>query len=127
MAAGTGLQPVAHVIPEWIPGYRPGDDFYEPEAIAGIDRMNAADILEELWDDKTRGDEDPRYAAPGKHDPFPRQFPGLAPATGGELDNAEILRVLASLPPAHWAFCGAWVARSYSRLAEDGCGHPDPS
>jgi Domain of unknown function (DUF4253) len=107
MAAGTGLQPVVHVTPEWIPGYRPGEDFYEPEEIADIDRMNAADILAELWDGKTRADDDPRYAALGKHAPFPRPFPGLAPATGGQLGSAEALHALASLPSAYLSLVAA--------------------
>lgn len=107
MAAETGLQPVVHVTPEWIPGYLPGEDFCEPEKTAGIDRMNAADILEELWDGKTRADDDPRFTALGMHDPFPRHFPGLAPAIGAKSDSAGALRVLASLPPAYLTLVAA--------------------
>jgi hypothetical protein len=101
MAAETGLQPVLHASPGWIPGYDPSEDFLEPAEIAAIDHMDASDILEELWNGKTRSDDDPRYAALKKHDPFPRQFPGLASPTEEHLDEAEVLRVLASVPAAH--------------------------
>ena len=84
-AARTGLQPVLQVTPDWIPGRQPDEDFFEPQEIAGLDHMSAADILAELWDGKAR------------HDPFP----GLAPATGGHLGKGDVLDALIALPPAH--------------------------
>jgi hypothetical protein len=95
VAAETGLQPVLHVTPDWIPGYEPGEDFCEPQEIAGVDRMNAADILAELWDGKA-----PAWQGHGP-------FPGLAPATDGHLGRAEVLDVLAALRPAHLSLVAA--------------------
>ena len=95
VSAETGLQPVLHATPDWIPGYQPSEDFYEPQEIAAVDRMNAADILAELWNGKA-----PAWQLNGP-------FPGLAPATDGQLGKAEVLDVLAALRPAHLTLVAA--------------------
>jgi hypothetical protein len=78
--------------------------------ISELDHMDAASVLEGLWDGKTHvglkedwgPDEDPETVALIKRliRPFSRQFPGLAPASEEQLDPAAVANVLAALSPA---------------------------
>ena len=88
LTARTGLQPVLLADSE------PDDLFQEPPALAQLDNIDAAEILEELWDGKAVPGFPPRYA------PFGRQFPGLAAGVTDELPEGETTRTLDSLGPA---------------------------
>jgi hypothetical protein len=78
--------------------------------ISELDHMDAASVLEGLWDGKTHvglkedwgPDEDPETVALIERliRPFSRQFPGLAPACEEQLDPAAVADVLAALSPA---------------------------
>jgi hypothetical protein len=79
-------------------------DFGEPADVAGLDHMDAAELLEERWDGEMPSDsEDQEEGEPwtAMRVPFSRTFPGLAPAEDQYLSQAQRQRALSALPPAH--------------------------
>jgi len=116
ITARTGLQPLLQVGPE---GWEPGDDFIEPTDITGLDDADAADLLARGWGDGTLDsdpeeyalygaqygfeysswDDDPEWVA--RFAPYGEVFPGLAPATSGQVPEAEIGRAVDLMGPAH--------------------------
>jgi len=91
---------------------RPWDteEFAPPADLVQADRMDAAEVLTEMWDGEMPSDEeeeeeeeeeDEEYGEPWPTviAPFSKQFPGLAPPGDTLLSNAELDSVLASLPP----------------------------
>jgi hypothetical protein len=90
-----------------LPGYpaRPWDtgEFCTPVDPAPLDRMDAAQVLGDMWDDEMPSDEeededDEEWAA--MRAPFSRQFPGLAPPEDTPLSPQQLDQVLSSLPAA---------------------------
>ncbi len=89
---------------------RPWDsgEFEPPADTAELDHIDAADVLKERWDgemyevDDPGEAEDPEFVAyiEAAIAPFSRQFPGLAPASGQQLDPGHLGDVLGSLPAA---------------------------
>jgi Domain of unknown function (DUF4253) len=89
---------------------RPWDEeeFDDPVDIAGLDHIDAADLLREWWDDQTHEsgvaeedeDEGTREHIEFKIRPFSRRFPGLAPAEQHKISPAQLDDVLGSLPAA---------------------------
>jgi hypothetical protein len=83
---------------------RPWDtrEFGEPADVAWIGHMDAAELLEEMWEghmpSEYEDQEDDEWTA--MRAPFSRQFPGLAPAEDQQLSQAQRQQVLSSLPPA---------------------------
>jgi Domain of unknown function (DUF4253) len=91
-------------------GLRPWDDggeFLAPADLAGLDRLEAAQVLASRWDRQLAGpeEEDPGLAA--DRAPFSRQFPGLAPRQDRELSIAERGRAIGSLQAEHLALVPA--------------------
>jgi hypothetical protein len=85
-------------------------EFDDPADVIQLDHMDAASLLKNLWDGKTHeGDED-EWGEDEDEDfveaieeqiaPFSRQFPGLAPAIGEQLEPGQLDDVLGSLPAA---------------------------
>jgi Domain of unknown function (DUF4253) len=91
---------------------RPWDtrDFAEPADVAWLGHMDAAELLEERWDDQMPSEyedqDDDELTA--MRAPFSRQFPGLAPAEVQHLSQEQRQQVLSALPPAR---IGLVVAR----------------
>lgn len=91
---------------------RPWDswEFGYPADIAQLDHLDAASFLKDLWDGKTHeggerewgDDEDEEFVEEieAQIAPFSRQFPGLAPAIGEQLEPGQLDNVLGSLAPA---------------------------
>lgn len=117
--AQTGLQPLLQIGPGDDPDYQPGEDFLEPHDITGLDDADAADLLTRGWGGGTLDfdleeyaayaaqdgfeysswDDDPEWAA--RFAPYGETFPGLAPATSGQVPAAEITRAVDLMGPAH--------------------------
>jgi hypothetical protein len=79
-------------------------DFGEPADVAGLDHMDAAELLEERWDGEMPSDyEDREGGEPWTtmRAPFSRTFPGLAPAEDQHLSQGQREQALSGLPPAH--------------------------
>jgi Domain of unknown function (DUF4253) len=111
----TGLQPLLQVGPDSNHGYEPGDDFVEPHDIDGLDDMDVAGLLARGWGGGTLDwdveddghydyedgswEDDPEWAA--QFAPYGEEFPGLAPATSGQVPAAEITRAVDLMGPAH--------------------------
>ena len=76
------------------------DDFYfrHPSGVTELDHLDAADMLQKLWEQGVSGDWDSEKAATLA--PFSSQFPGLAPAEDSRLSMAQRQQILDSLPPA---------------------------
>jgi hypothetical protein len=82
--------------------------FDEPADPAEADRIDAAGLLEDLWDGSTHEaglygeDEDPVTVAylEAATAPFSRRFPGLAPPGGTPLTPEEVDATLGALPAA---------------------------
>jgi hypothetical protein len=89
-------------------------DFGEPADVAGLDHMDAAELLEERWDGEMPSDyedqEEGDWAA--MRAPFSRTFPGLAPAEDQQLSQAQRQQALSALPPA-------WVGLVAARRSAD--------
>jgi hypothetical protein len=94
---------------------RPWDsqEFRDPDDVTGLDHLDAAAVLRELWDDKTieagQDDEDDeeyvdedsaQYLAEALAPFSPRRFPGLAPAEDHQLSADQLDQVLGALGPA---------------------------
>jgi hypothetical protein len=84
---------------------RPWDtrDFGEPADVAWLGHMDAAELLEEMWEGHLPTEyEDQELGAPftAMRAPFSRQFPGLAPAEDQHLSQAQRQQVLHALLPA---------------------------
>ena len=83
---------------------RPWDtrEFSEPDDIARVGHMDAAELLEEMWDGHmpTEYEDQPDGELAAMRAPFSRQFPGLAPAEDQQLTHGQRQQVLSSLPPA---------------------------
>jgi hypothetical protein len=88
---------------------RPWDEheFEDPADVTRLDDMHAASVLGEMWDgtayevgfeDADEDEEDEIVVA--MRAPFPKQFPGLAPAADAALTREQIDDVLGSLPAA---------------------------
>lgn len=104
MATTTGLQPVLMPTRELPPGSRlPGwswetsyqDLFYHPVDPREVDRLDAAEILRELW-----GEEVDDEVVNEQRALFTGHFPGLAPRTEEALTRAETLAALDRFDPA---------------------------
>jgi Domain of unknown function (DUF4253) len=86
---------------------RPWDngEFDPPPDVTELERMEAASVLQEMWDgtayegdDEDGEEEDDEMVA--MRAPFSRQFPGLAPAEYSPLSQDQLQNVLTSLRPA---------------------------
>jgi hypothetical protein len=84
------------------------DEFGDPEDIAGLERIDAAQLLAGLWHDQFEPETDDEYGEDDAEDeelnamraPFSADFPGLAPAQDQPLTAQHINQILGSLPPA---------------------------
>jgi hypothetical protein len=91
----TGLVPVVLTDGE------KDDDFFfrHPCGVAELDHLDAADMLQKLWEHGVSGDWDSDKMA-ATLAPFSSQFPGLAPPEDSRLSMAQRQQILDSLPPA---------------------------
>ena len=101
LAAQTGLLPVLSAL-----GAEGFAYHYDVAEVAGLD---AGEILAWRWENKTAPDGDPDADAwiAGLHQPFTRQFPGLAPRVGEQLTVAAKKDALDTVPPQFvaWPRC----------------------
>lgn len=108
-AALSDVQQETGLVPVLLAGLPPGEeDFGYPADVTELGHMDAASVLEGLWDGKTNA---PGIASPGEDEerfeehlrrtraPFFRQFPGLAPPGETPLSREHLDTVLGSLPP----------------------------
>jgi hypothetical protein len=85
---------------------RPWDEeeFGDPVDVAGLDHIDAADLLRQWWDGQwvaeEDGEEDVRQHIEFRIRPFTRQFPGMASAEQHGLSPERLDEVLGSLPAA---------------------------
>jgi len=106
-SALSGLHAETGLVPVLLAADEAEHDFFFalPGELAGIDRVDPAQLLAQRWADWMAVDEDddededewpPGTAPDGAH-----PFPGLAPASGSRLIDAERDRALDALPAAH--------------------------
>jgi hypothetical protein len=112
LAAETGLLPVLSAL-----GAEGFAYHYDAAAVTGLD---AGEILAWRWENKTAPDGDPDADAwiARLHQPFTRQFPGLAPPVGEQLTVPETRDALDTVPPQF--VCLAAVSRPADFLTEVG-------
>lgn len=112
--AQSGLVPFLAASMDYDPE-RPWDqaEFRDPDDVTGLDHLDAAAVLREMWDGQTLEagsddeDEDGEYVDEDSAEslakalaPFsPRRFPGLAPAEDHQLGADRIDQVLGALRP----------------------------
>jgi hypothetical protein len=90
---------------------RPWDngEFDAPADFTQLERMDAASVLQEMWDSSAYEDDEEEEAQEmaAMRAPFSRQFPGLAPAEDTSLSQDQIQDVLTSLRPARLGLVSA--------------------
>src|SRR5882672_10963360 len=112
LAAQTGLLPVLSDLG--------AESFMYHGDVAAVAELDAGEILAWRWEIKTAPDGDPDADAwiAGLHQPFTRQFPGLAPPVRGQLTVSATKDALDTVPPEF--VCLAAVSRSADFLTEVG-------
>jgi hypothetical protein len=112
LAAQTGLRPVLSDLG--------AESFVYHGDVAALAELDAGEILAERWDDKTAPDGDPRADAwiARRHQPFTRQFPGLAAPVCEQLTVSTAEEALDTVPPQF--VCLAAVSRPADFLTEVG-------
>jgi Domain of unknown function (DUF4253) len=87
----TGLAPIVLVEPAT-------ELFDRPSDLAALERLSAADVLTDLWEDVEEEEIDEYWLE--QRSPFGRRFPGLAAAVQERATDAQLRNVLGSLSPA---------------------------
>lgn len=87
----TGLAPIVLVEPAT-------ELFDRPSDLAALERLSAADVLTDLWEDVEEEEIDEYWLE--QRSPFGRRFPGLAAAVQERATDAQLRDVLGSLSPA---------------------------
>lgn len=112
LAAQTGLRPVLSDLG--------AESFMDHGDVAAVADLDAGEILAERWEDKTAPDGDPRADAwiARRHQPFTREFPGLAAPMREQLHETATENALDTVPPQF--VCLAAVSRPADFLTEVG-------
>src|SRR5262249_11830470 len=93
LAAQTGLLPGLSDLG--------AESFTQHGDVAAVDELDADEILAWRWENKTTPEGDPDTDAwiAGLHQPFTRQFPGLAPPVREQLTASAAKDALDTVPP----------------------------